>query len=329
MNDIGHRPHASFKGQLPSTRIAHGPEDLEVTLDAWGPKDALPTVLSQINSNWGNEPMALKPAGSFTPNDHRMLESAFMGDALQNALEMFTFSFTINNVTRACTHQLVRTRVGASFMQHGGRDNDWRHRGWTMPETIRRATGEPCEGELVRWDNPKNGCKAPTEGMHLAWRERIRAVLNASKTLYAEMVDAGIPWQDARRLLPMGTQTYIHANYNYPALRGFLANRLEYIMDWEINCVAQLMRREVVRLCPAIFSVGLQSHSDRQRRAAFAQLTSWPPDGKWPVSEEVREVPRTHTATQMPFFVLHPDCYLKDPIIWIRTNGEYPQGEGL
>ena len=34
-------------------------------------------------------------------------------------------------------------------MQHGGRDNDWRHRPWTMPETIRRA----CRDEALTDDD--------------------------------------------------------------------------------------------------------------------------------------------------------------------------------
>jgi hypothetical protein len=110
----------------------------------------------------------------------------------------------------------------------------------------------------------------------------VRNYLDHGKALYAALVDAGIPWQDARRVLWMGTQTYIHCDYNYVALKGVLGNRLEHIMDWEVNCVAQLMQREVNMKCPPIFGRYLGSHSDRAGKATFAGLESWPPDGKWP-----------------------------------------------
>jgi thymidylate synthase ThyX len=141
------------------------------------------------------------------------------------------------------------------------------------------------------------------------------------------LVDAGIPWQDARRVMWMGTQTYIHDQYNYLALQGVLANRLEHIMDWEFNCVAQLMLREVKMQCPPLFSKYLGSHSDKAKAAKFAGLESWPPDGKWPVPDAVKDLPRQHTAEQMPFFVLHPSSMAGGPIKWIVTNGTYPHEE--
>jgi hypothetical protein len=61
-----------------------------------------------------------------------------------------------------------------------------------------------------------------------------------------------------------------------------LANRLEHIMDWEFNCVAQLMLREIKVKCPPLLSKYLGSHSDRAKAARFAGLESWPPDRKYP-----------------------------------------------
>jgi len=69
-------------------------------------------------------------------------------------------------------------------------------------------------------------------------RDAIENHLMRTRELYAALVDAGIPWQDARRVLPIGMQTYIHDQYNYLALSGVLTNRLEHVMDWEHNCVA-------------------------------------------------------------------------------------------
>lgn len=331
--DRGHRPHASYPGEAPETRIDRGPYGLRVSLDTWGPQPwetCRATLYRQMQSNWGRSPMKLLSYDQVS-DDH--VEPMFAGKTLQQPLEALTFAFTIDGCTRAATHQIVRTRIGAAFMQHGGRDNDWRHQSWTMPETIDRA----CRLEEGRLPARHAHCIRDHKPLdHLGmlpgrgdWATSLRHVLEdhleRSKQLYAALVDAGIPWQDARRLLPIGLQTYIHATYTYPALAGVLANRLEHVMDWEINCIAQLMLREVKMHCPPLISRYLGSHSDKAGYAKFGGLESWPPDGKWVVRDEQKNLLRTHRPEQNPFWVLHPDAMAGGPIVWIPTNGTYPE----
>lgn len=315
--DAKHRPHAVHTGETPSFNLTHGPESISVTLDMWGPKENWATTLyDALQSNWGENPSRTVDRfqvekdvvlvqqdwafhsgwNSLSENERAYVESCFAGKTLQQVLEALTFTFTVDGVTRAFTHEYVRARIGSGFMQHGGRDNDWRHRDWTIPETIRRAA-------IAVGDNPSDlgdqkhclvdGGIEIIEKFWDRWNEQgitdsdplmlmIKDHLEMGKELYAMLVDAGIPWQDARRLLPIGTQTYIHGQFNYLALKGVLANRLEHIMDWEINCVTQLMLREIKMKCPPLFSKYLGSHSDLARTAKFDKLESWPPDGKWP-----------------------------------------------
>lgn len=319
--DAKHRDHAVHTGQTPHNIVTNGPHSLKVTLDAWGPQENLfPTMYDALVSNWGEEPnrtvnrrkdpewtrcfagddrvpenMNLFTGWAYLNEDERdYVEMCFAGKTLQQILEMLTFTFTVDGCARAFTHEFVRARIGSGFMQHGGRDNDWRHRKWTMPETIRRMIKawiqnmrpdeEGRKHCVVNWD--------PIEDYlnRYEYVDPQRAILDTLtrvKALYAAMVDAGIPWQDARRILPIGTQTYIHGTFNYVALKGVLAHRLEHIMDWEINCVAQLMVREIAIKCPPLFSKYLGSHSDAAKAARFDGLESWPPDGKWP-SKTVR-----------------------------------------
>jgi len=388
MNDAGHRPHANHRfTPVQRDNITEGPESLSVTLDAWGPRESVfTTIFDALQANWGDDPsrtaeQECKCADDrhyedwphqtgwcqLTENQQRYVESCFAGQTLQQVLEGITFNFTIDGVTRAFTHQHVRTRMGAAFMQHGGRDNDWRHRHWTMPETIARAC-QVFNGNAPDYtvpghclDNPEYLLQYLDIEMRSSLYKQIEDILFETRKLYAALVDAGIPWQDARRVLPIGTQTYIHDVYNYVALRGMLANRLEHIMDWENNCVAQLMKREVIRLCPPIFGKYLQSHSDKARKAIFAGLESWPPDGKWPAPEPpcvcghaaanhkinieigkehycevcIRErqscpgyapveIPRAHRPEQNPFWVLTPAAMAGGPVDWIATNGTFP-----
>jgi thymidylate synthase ThyX len=316
--DAKHRPHAIHTGEEPQNPITYGPESLYVTLDRWGPVENLFTSMyDALQANWGESPSRTvdrtyhRSVGdeqweyetgwcALDKNERDYVESCFAGKTLQQVLEGVTFDFCIDGVSRAFTHQNVRTRLGAGFMQHGGRDNDWRHRAWTMPETMRRmceaeeagshlhgapdlppdgslkhciTDWHPLDQYLVSYDPPER-----QDSMRAAIEKHIMD----GRKLYAALVDAGIPWQDARRVLFMGMQTYIHDQYNYLALSGVLANRLEHIMDWEFNCVAQLMLREVKMKCPPLLSKYLGSHSDRAKAAKFAALQSWPPDRKYP-----------------------------------------------
>lgn len=414
--DAGHRPHAVHTGEQPKNPITYGPDGISVTLTAWGPQENIfPVLYDALQANWGDAPSTtydnddmslpeLWPAHtplngmqrftgwtSLTPGQRAYIESAFAGKTLPQILEGIKMHFTIDGVSRAFTHQNVRTRIGAAFMQHGGRDNDWRHRAWTMPETIRRACLEnenspeartyvdtDLTSPITDWGPIRRLCEhtpcfngyasqqnhdPDSVGIDPTLRSVIEHYLAHGREIYAALVDAGIPWQDARRLLWMGTQTYIHDIYDYLAMASMLANRLEHIMDWEHNCVAQLMVREVRMKCPPIMSKYLKSHSDKQNKAAFAMLESWPPDMKYDpnfpcecghakanhvaapfsdgtdrgycevctVAPECKEyrpkdpLPRTHRPEQNPFFILHPDSMNGGPVVWIPTNGIYPE----
>lgn len=317
--DAKHRPHGIHTGEVPNFRMTHGPESLSVNLDAWGPSnDWATTMYDALQSNWGDEPSRARLRSSplhpqfdagnlndwqnrsgwnrLSEDEQAYVEACFAGKTLSQVLEMLTFTFTVDGVTRAFTHEYVRARIGSGFMQHGGRDNDWRHRDWTIPETIRRAAiavganpsdlGDQKHCLVPGWEQ----ILEPYLEMTVPGMEhdpdplmtRIQTHLQEGKELYSKLVDAGIPWQDARRVLPIGTQTYIHGQFNYLALKGVLANRLEHIMDWEINCISQLMLREIKMKCPPLFSKYLGSHSDLTKTAKFDKLESWPPDGKWP-----------------------------------------------
>ena len=330
--DAGHRAHAHHPQETPDVPMDRGPYGLSVELKAWGPQPwelLKRTLYDESQANWGEHP-SHSERETWTDRHEAIVENLFAGGSLPQPLELISFAFEIDGCSRATTHQLVRTRIGAGFMQHGGRDNDWRHRRWTLPETVARAS-EQMSGSLRSnlVSCLTNDGKIAIDRYLRHYQEetlirRIHDLLYECKELYALLVDAGIPWQDARRVLPMGTQTFICANYTYPALAGVLANRLEHVMDWEINCVAQLMLRELKMKCPPLMSRHLGSHSDKARSAKFAGLESWPPDGKWPVPPHQHDVPRTHHAIQNPFWVLSPASMDGAPIQWIETNGTYP-----
>lgn len=324
--DDWHRPHADHAGEVPTVAMDRGPQGLKVTLDQWGPEGtALAVLFNQAVSNWGEEPSRVRYDHELTDADLKVVDAILAGQHLSNAMEAISFSFTIEGCTRACTHELVRSRVGASFAQHGGRDNDWRHRRWTLPETVARL----MDHEERKADLSARAAKHMQEfGYSAQADDPIHYALCMQKALYAAMVDSGIPWQDARRILGIGHQTYIHANYNLLALKGVTAHRLEHgAVDWEIDCVAQLMVRAVWLRCPRRIARILRSHSDASGVNKFATLYSWPPNGKHPVPTNWNpDRPTQFTREQMPFWVLDPVCYIDAgyPVTWIPTDGAWP-----
>ena len=334
--DKGHRDWADHKGEEPTVSIDVGPENIQVTLDAWGPKENVySTIYRQLESNWGDEPVTPRKDDELSDEEMAQVENCIAGRSIQNPLEAVNLMFTINGISRACTHQLVRTRIGASFMQHGGRDNDWRHRHWSMPEAIYRACREHKKktgriglqafvhpSPITNWEPIKDYLLEQGE-MDLF--DAIESYILQGRKLYSALVDGGIAFQDARHVLHIGTETYIHANYNYLALRGLMNNRLEHVNDWEINCVSQLMVREVRMKMPSLFGKYLISHSDKLGKAAYAGLDSWPPDQKYPAKWKQSE--RKFRPEQNPFFVLTEEAMRGGEIEWIPTNGIYPNRE--
>jgi thymidylate synthase ThyX len=353
-SDAGHRAHADYKGERPvANEMSRGPESIRVSLDTWGPQDNLfLTMYDELQANWGAAPsrtrnrrkqlildeatfrdaMADRTGWALLHDDERAyIEKCFKGETLPQVMEGISFHFTIDGVDRAMTHQLVRTRQGAAFMQHGGRDNDWRHRKFAMPETVYRAV-QHTDGHPVRHPHCVTDPE-PLQWIQKYYKEHSLAdvidfYLTMGRNLYGALVDAGVPWQDARSLLWTGQETYIHGLYNYLALKGLLGKRLEPVMGWQINCVAQLMKREVNMKCPEVMSRYLGSTSELVGIDVLSGLESWTPPGRFhsPHKKEGKDtLPRRHTPEQNPFWVLHPDSMGGNPVIgWVATDGRWP-----
>lgn len=146
------------------------------------------------------------------------------GKGLPNALEAVVLTFTIEGISRATTHQLVRSRVGVGFGQQGGRDNDWSGFNFRVPETWHQLAPELIEPYL-------------TSLTHL-------------RSLYKSLIEQGVPYQDARYCLPMGMETALVGAYNLLALKGTLQRRLCNRMMWSTNYVARLMADLTVQALP-------------------------------------------------------------------------------
>lgn len=150
-----------------------------------------------------------------------------------SVLEHASFSFGIEGISRAASHQLVRHRL-ASYSQQSQRyvSTDF---GYVTPETIA--------------DAPVAGRRGKDGDLGRAYREH----LEAGARLYRRMVDAGIPAEDARFILPNATETRIVVTMNARELHHFFALRLCRRAQWEIREMAGRMMALVARKAPLLF----------------------------------------------------------------------------
>lgn len=154
----------------------------------------------------------------------------FLGKILRlghlSVLEHASFSFGIEGISRVTTHQLVRHRI-ASFSQQSQRYVS--HREMFDVVVPPKVAGNP------------------------RMAERFLAQVREIHRLYAEMVEAGIPPEDARYLLPNATETKIIVTMNARELLHFFALRCCERAQWEIRDMAVEMLRLARRAAPAIF----------------------------------------------------------------------------
>lgn len=101
-------------------------------------------------------------------------------------LEYVQFHFLFEGVTRGFTHQLVRQRAGATYVQESTRFAVKREAKVAMPPSIAR----------LKDDDP----------VRVTWQIAVNHVTNS----YNALIDAGVPAEDARGLLPTNLTTKIH-----------------------------------------------------------------------------------------------------------------------
>lgn len=144
-----------------------------------------------------------------------------------SVLEHASFTFGIEGVSRACSHQLVRHRI-ASYSQQSQRYVSHRERfeAVTPPSIAARP-------ELL---------------------SRYEALLLQIHEAYRDLLDAGIAAEDARFVLPNAAATKLVMTMNARELRHFFALRCCRRAQWEIRAMAMEMLRLCRKTAPLLFA---------------------------------------------------------------------------
>jgi thymidylate synthase (FAD) len=154
----------------------------------------------------------------------------FVGERLKTGhaspLEQVVFWFAIAGVSRSLSHQFVRHRIGISFEQQSQRYVKFKQErlAYVMPESWTRAQLDDEFAEL----------------------------LQKTSELYQRALEAGIPAEDARFILPNAAPTNFHVMVNFAEMLHICDLRLCVRAQWEIRRMVALMRAEIKRVLPEI-----------------------------------------------------------------------------
>lgn len=156
------------------------------------------------------------------PEEKKLAELEYMANTIPSSWEFVDYVFMIEGVSRAFTHQFVRSR-NASYAQQTMRvlnmgEYDYVH-------TTRSAE-------------------------HPQARAIIDAVNAAIRYGYRQMIELGLPAEDARGILPTNISTNIVAKFNLRALSELVKSRTGGRTQGEYQRVAQAMADAVLAVHP-------------------------------------------------------------------------------
>lgn len=142
----------------------------------------------------------------------------------QSVTEFCDFTFHIEGISRALSHQLVRHRI-ASYAQRSQRY---------------------CSEDGFAYVTPKS--ISNSERANYIYNELMEKI----EEYYETLQSLGIPNEDARMVLPNACETIIEVKMNLRTLMNFMHERLCTCAQWEIREMALAMKKAVVEQVPQL-----------------------------------------------------------------------------
>lgn len=154
----------------------------------------------------------------------------FVEKGHMSTLEFADATFYVSGVSRSLLAQITRHRH-ASFMVKSQRYTDASEESMVVPETVSEYLSEDTD----------NSDKFEE------WRKKTRE-------LFEDMSDFGVPNEDARYILPIGTETEFNIKANFREWRHVIGLRgLNEEAQWEIRQLLQKVLTQLVSVAPAVF----------------------------------------------------------------------------
>lgn len=167
------------------------------------------------------------------PEEKILKELSYMARTVPSSWEFVSYSFLIGNVTRAFTHQLVRTRTG-SYAQQAMRVVDVT--GWTY------SSGPTVEApeEVIDLDDEKQSDRSQI------YDGAMKGIADA----YDALLKKGAKVEDARGILPTNIHTNIVAKFSLRCVSDLVRKRSSSRVQDEYRAVLDGMVKQVLEVHP-------------------------------------------------------------------------------
>ncbi|MFW6014393.1 MAG: FAD-dependent thymidylate synthase [Nanoarchaeota archaeon] len=142
----------------------------------------------------------------------------------ESPIEHASFTFAIEGISRACSHQLVRHRI-ASYSQQSQRYVDSSDYSYIIPPSVKK------DEKL---------------------KEHYENIMSEIGKFYEELKES-VPKEDARFVLPNACETKLVITMNARSLKNFFKHRTCIRAQWEIRNMAQKMLKICREESPVLF----------------------------------------------------------------------------
>lgn len=242
---------------------------MNVKLLSYNP-DALDLLVMTKQTRLSFDTAALEEVRAW-PMERKLRELNYMLGTIESSWEFASYTFLITGVSRAFTHQFVRSREG-SYAQQSQRTVDMSGFDYITPAGL-TALPEGVGGELLL-ERTGDSNWEPYNKEH----ELYHAAMQDIETHYATLIEHGVAPQDARGILPTNVATSIIGKFNLRSLSHMAALRLCTRTQGEYQEVFRAMRERVVEV-HAWAEPFLRVHCARHGVCAFPHFKECPIKG--------------------------------------------------
>ena len=168
----------------------------------------------------------------------------------ESVVEHVSFTFGIEGISRACSHQLVRHRI-ASYSQKSQRYVNENGFEFITPPAI--AELPEARTEYDRIIDAITGSYEKLAAL-LTEKHTVQFISQGMDEKTARSKASKLANEDARFVLPNACETKIVVTMNVRSLFNFFRHRCCNRAQWEIRAVANEMLRQCIEVAPHIFA---------------------------------------------------------------------------
>lgn len=209
-------------GQQPITRFIDNIDAVKVELLNWPDEErAKRHLINFAAGSWFEDFSSVANQSDYEESLNELLK----GKILAQGLEGLQFSFLVSGLSLHGSHSIVRTRIGAAYLQQSQAVQDFRHCDILVPRSYQQDENllNDYYDSVVR-----------------------------SKIMYAKMLESGnYAITDARFVLPKTIPVWINISMSLPTILSVYSKRTDETEEHpEMNIFAELLRLRIVEKFP-------------------------------------------------------------------------------